>query len=101
MIVTGIEVEALTSLFLYSLLLTSIFGFFLGGILYFLYRILVRKINIPKRIKTKDGYLYRTNAGFYVKKELLDSLNAEFKYKHRQRWIAHHQRQIKLLLTKS
>lgn len=97
MIITGIEVEALTSLFLHSLLITSILGFFLGSILYSLYRILVRKINIPKRIKTKDGYLYRTNAGFYVKKELLDSLNAEFKHKHRQRWIAHHQRQIDLL----
>lgn len=98
MIITGIEVQALQDAFLSILLISSISGFFFGSFLYLIYSFAIRRINAPRKtLRTLDGLLYRTNSGFYVKKELVDSLNSEFKLKNRERWIKHHERQIEFL----
>lgn len=97
MIITGADSQVIIDFLFWITIISICFGFLISSFLYSLYIRLLRRIRNPLTLKTEEGLLYRTDAGFYVKKELVEKLNADFKLKNKERWIKHHERQIEFL----
>lgn len=73
-----------------TIIVSIIISFFFASFIYSLYRKIVRAINVPKRIKTETGYLYRAHNGLYVTKQRKEDLLIDLKLKNKHRYIRHH-----------
>ncbi|QHI29167.1 hypothetical protein AhaeINNSZ174_06675 [Acinetobacter haemolyticus] len=91
------ELEMLITIFWWQLAIATITGFIISSIAYAIYRKMLVRFNRPRTIKTPYGVLYRADNGFYVQKELLEKLNADYLYKNKQRAISILKRRIQLL----
>lgn len=80
---------------------TFIFGIFLAFMFFGLARIIINRIisriNFPHRIRTEDGYLYRSLKGTYVSEQRKKDIEFERKLKNKERWIRIHEHAIKRL----
>lgn len=80
---------------------TFVFGIFLAFMFFGLARIIINKIisriNFPNRIKTEDGYLYRSENGTYVSKQRAEDIRFERKLKNKDRYIRMHEHALKRL----
>lgn len=85
---TILEYKALSQLVFYSSFFLSII---LTFVFYFLYRLfytyVIKKMRFPKKIKTIDGFLYRSLPGVYVTQEELDDFNADYIHSNKERSI--------------
>lgn len=76
-------------------------GFILSFILYGMFdtfiRRIIRKFSKLQKIKTENGYLYLSRTGVYTTKDRCFELDQEWKLKHRDRWIRHHERVLNRL----
>ncbi|MGA4854246.1 hypothetical protein ACPC5U_13355 [Acinetobacter haemolyticus] len=97
MTMTYDQLQMLISVFWWQLAMASITGFMLSSIIYTIYRKMLVRFNRPRTIKTPDCLLYRADNGFYVKKELLEKLNAEYLYRNKKCAISILKRRIQLL----
>lgn len=88
------ELDLIISVFWNFVLLAVFLGLFLSSFLYSIYKVSIRFFNIPKFIKTEKGILYRADNGFYVEKKLLESLNADYLFRNKQRSLEYHKRQV-------
>lgn len=52
---------------------------------------IIKRINFPHRVKTEQGYLYRSLNGTYVTKSRADEIFIQRKMKKRQFWIKRHE----------
>lgn len=57
--------------------------------------------SVPKRIKTPDGYLYRSLNGEYVEKQVLEYVDVAYIYKNKERGIKHLERRLQMLKQSS
>ena len=94
MIITGADSQAVISAVGYLCLFGFLVGLFLASLIYLLYRKILRQIKFPNRVKTEEGFLYRTEKGLYVKKNLVEEHDLAFELKIRQRSIAFHERRL-------
>lgn len=76
------EFEAIKVLVESTLFISFLVGLFLAYILFSLIDSIVRRINIPKRVRTESGYLYR-HKNIYVTKDRHQELKREFLIKHK------------------
>lgn len=80
---------------------TFVFGIFLAFMFFGLARIIINKIisriNFPYRIRTEDGYLYRSIKGTYVSEQRKKDIEFEGKLKNKERWIRRHEYALKRL----
>ncbi|WP_288499443.1 hypothetical protein [uncultured Acinetobacter sp.] len=97
MILKQSDIDMLLSLFWWQLLVALFLGLFLGSFVYMLFKRAVRAFNLPRIIKTPDGYLHRANNGLYVQKNLLRKTNADYAMKDRKRHISILKRRIEYL----
>jgi|GEM_PF-6603345 len=97
MILKQSDIDMLLSIFWWQLLIATLLGLLLSSLIYMLYKRAVRAFNIPSFIRTPYGKLYRADNGFYVEKNLLEKLNAEYGVKNRTRHISILKRRIEYL----
>ncbi|MCK4079187.1 MULTISPECIES: hypothetical protein [Acinetobacter] len=87
---TPSDLLSVQQLFQNLLIFSLIVGMFISAIIYSFYLKIVRAINVPSRIKTETGYLYRAHNGLYVTKERKKELLFDLKLKNKQRYIRYH-----------
>ncbi len=87
---TPADLLAISKLAEGTIIVSTIISLFFAFFIHSLYRKIVRAINVPKRIKTETGYLYRAHNGLYVTKQRKEDLLIDFKLKNKQRYIRHH-----------
>ncbi|UYF72049.1 hypothetical protein [Acinetobacter ursingii] len=58
---------------------------------------IIKRINFPHRVKTEQGYIYRSLNGTYVTKLRADEIFIQRKMKKRQFWIKRHEYILKRL----
>lgn len=88
--ITHSDLVAIQTLTTGIILYSSLIGIFISVFIYSLGRKILRAINVPNRIKTENGYLYRTHNGLYVTKERKKELLFDLKLKNKQRYIRYH-----------
>jgi len=91
------DLNALHQLITFIAIFSCGLGLFFSSILYRLYKKIIRQINFPTRVKTEEGYLYRSIKGTYVSKERLEEILFENKLKRRKFYIAFHRSMLKRL----
>lgn len=85
--------ELLFSAFLIGIYLAFIFFVIARGII----NKIISRINFPHRIRTEDGYLYRSLNGTYVSQKRKKDIEFERKLKNKDRWIRRHEYALKRL----
>ncbi|MEC8125046.1 MAG: hypothetical protein VX125_14595 [Pseudomonadota bacterium] len=91
------DVDVIAHSLLYISLLAFIFGLFISSFAYIVYKKAVRRFTFPKKIKTKDGYLFRNAFGIYVEKSQLKTSNAEYKIRNNKHEIVFHENRLNFL----
>lgn len=91
------DVDVMAQMLLYLSLLAFIFGLFISSFAYLMYKKAYRRFRFPKKIETKDGYLFRNELGIYVVQSELESSNAEYKIRCNEREIVFHENRLNYL----
>jgi hypothetical protein len=94
---TPSDLVAIKDLFIFTFIFGLSLSFFIYHFLYGIYKKLARSINYPDRIKTEDGYLYRSIKRTYVSKQRAEELFFQNKLKRRKSYIAFHTRMLQRL----
>lgn len=89
--ITVDDLNSITQLFYSILIMGCIFSFIIFAVLRSFAIALIKRINFPYRIKTEQGYLYRSLNGSYVSKQRADEIFIQRKMKKRQFWIKRHE----------
>lgn len=96
---TPADLNAINQLFIFIVVFACGIGLFFSSYLYRIYRKIIRKINFPNRIKTEQGYLYRSLNGTYCSKQRCDEIAIQKKFKKIDFYIAFHTRILNRLKT--
>lgn len=96
---TPSDLNAINQLFIFIVVFACGIGLFFSSYLYRIYRKTIRKINFPNRIKTEQGYLYRSLNGTYCSKQRCEEIMIEKKFKRINFYIDYHTRILKRLKT--
>lgn len=94
---TPSDLVAIKDLFIFTFIFGLFLSFFIYHFLYGIYKKLVRSINYPDRIKTENGYLYRSIKGTYVSKQRAEEIFLQNKLKRKKYYIAFHTRMLQRL----
>lgn len=95
--VTVNDLNAITQLAYSILTIGLIFSFFFYALLRNIALSIIKRINFPHRVKTEQGYLYRSLNGTYVTKHRADDIEIERKLKRKNRAIKYHEYVLKRL----
>lgn len=95
--ITVNDFNSITQLFYSIVIIGLFFSFFLFSIIRNISLSLIKRINQPQRIKTEEGFLYRSSNGLYLTKQRLNDIEFQNKLKKRNFWIKRHQHQIERL----
>lgn len=96
---TPADLSAITSMFINLSILAVFFSLFISFMIISIYRKIIRHINFPHRIKTEEGYLYRSVTGLYATKQRCEDILFEKKLKRRKFYIGFHRSMLKRLET--
>lgn len=96
---TSSDLSAITSMFIDMSLIALIFSFMIVLMIQSIYRKIIRHINFPHRIKTEEGYLYRSVTGLYATKQRCEDILFQKKLKRRKSYIRFHRSMLKRLET--
>ena len=77
------QTQMLISFFWWQIVLCTILAVIIGELFIRLIKRFSRMFNVPRKIRTQEGWLYRADNGFYVHKDLLEKLNAEYMVKNK------------------
>lgn len=94
---TPADLNAINQLFIFIAVFACGVGLFFASFIYAIYKKILRKINFPYRIKTEEGYLYRSLNGTYVSKQRCEEILIEKKFKKIDFYIDFHTRILKRL----
>ena len=94
---TPSDLNAINQLFAFIVVFACCVGLFFASFIYGIYKKISRNINFPNRIKTEEGYLYRSLNGTYVSKQRCEEILIEKKFKKIDFYIAFHTRILKRL----
>lgn len=94
---TPSDLNAINQLFIFIAVFACVAGLFFASFFYRCYRKITRQINFPNRIKTEDGYLYRSQNGTYCSKQRCEEILIEKKFKKIDFYIDFHTRILKRL----
>lgn len=94
---TPADLNAINQLFIFIAVFACAIGLFLASYFYTFYKKIERRINFPQRVKTEEGYLYRSQNGTYVSKQRCEEIFIEKKFKKLDFYIAFHTRILKRL----
>lgn len=86
------DLNALTQLTISIIFISFFIGIFFVGYVYRFYKKIIRSINFPNRVKTENGYLYRSLNGTYVSKQRSEEIFIQRKFKRLNSSIAFHNR---------
>ena len=89
--------ESLLHLIYMTMGLSFIASFVIYGFLNNIFKLAVNLINFPYRIKTEQGYLYRSLNGTYVSKQRVEDIKIERKLKRKNHFIKYHEHVLKRL----
>mgnify|MGYP003334946338 FL=1 len=89
------------SLFWTQFIITIILGIICIPILNSILKRIGSYFSVPKRVKTPDGYLYRSLNGEYVEKQVLEYVDVAYIFKNKQRGIKHLERRLQILKSSS
>lgn len=89
---TPTDLNAINHLFLFITFFACSVGLFFASFIYRIYKKISRNINFPNRIKTEEGYLYRSINGTYVSKQRCEEILIQKKFKRIDSYIAFHTR---------
>ena len=95
--VTVNDLNAITQLAYSALIIGLILSFFLFTLLRNIALSIIKRINFPHRVKTEQGYLYRSFSGTYVTKQRADDIKIERKMKRKNHFIKYHEHVLKRL----
>ena len=96
---TPSDLNAINQLFIFIAVFACGVGLFFASFTYRIYKRILRNINFPHRIKTEEGYLYRSLNGTYVSKQRCEEIMIEKKFKRINFYIDYHTRILKRLKT--
>jgi len=99
--ITVEDLNSITQLFYAILIIGFVCSFFIFVIVRNLLLSIAKRINFPHRVKTENGYLYRSLNGTYVPKSRVDEILIQRKMKKRQFWIKRHEYIISRLKSDS
>lgn len=91
--VTPSDLNAINELLFSSFIIGLFFAFIFFGLARLFIKRIISKINYPNRIKTEEGYLYRSLKGTYVSKQRKQDIEMENKL----RWIRIYELRLKRL----
>lgn len=91
------DLNAINNLFVFITVFACVTGLFFASFIYSIYKKILRNINFPQRVKTEEGYLYRSQNGTYVSKQRCEEIFIEKKFKKIDFYIAFHTRILKRL----
>lgn len=91
------DLNAITQLTVSIISISFFIGIFLVGYVYRFYKKFIRSINFPHRIKTENGYLYRSLHGTYVSKQRSEEIAIQRKFKRLNFYISFHTRILERL----
>lgn len=94
---TPSDLNAINQLFISITLISCCLGLFFASFIYSFYKKIERRINFPQRVKTEQGYLYRSQNGTYCSKKRCEEIFIEKKFKKIDFYIAFHTRILKRL----
>lgn len=94
---TPSDLNAINQLFTFIAVFACGTGLFFASFIYTIYKKISTKINFPHRIKTEEGYLYRSLNGTYCSKQRCEEILIEKKFKKIDFYIAFHTRILKRL----
>ncbi|TCB70202.1 hypothetical protein E0H89_16270 [Acinetobacter sp. ANC 3781] len=94
---TPADLSAITSMFINISVIAVIFSLMIVLMIQSIYRKIIRHINFPHRIKTEEGYLYRSVTGLYATKQRCEDILFEKKLKRRKFYIGFHRSMLKRL----
>lgn len=91
------ETHTIITLFWSQLLIVTALSMCLAYVLNQILKKIARMFSIPKRIKTHDGYLYRSLSGVYVPKQELEYNDVGYIYNKKKYAISLLERRISIL----
>ncbi|MEG1502373.1 MAG: hypothetical protein RR370_03180 [Synergistaceae bacterium] len=89
------------SFFWIQFILTTILGLICFSFLDRILKRIGKYFSVPKRVKTQNGYLYRSLNGEYVEKEVLEYVDVAYIFKNKESGIKHLERRLQMLKQSS